>query len=62
VPIEMLWERIPGWTDNDSERAKKLVGNGVIDKLLAELENEANAGGQQTTTPQTGTGGSGGAA
>lgn len=42
VPVEMLWERIPGWTDNDSERAKKLIEDGTIDKLLAELENEGD--------------------
>ena len=38
VPVEMLWERIPGWTDSDVERAKNLVLNGSIDALLAEVE------------------------
>lgn len=38
VPVEMLWERVPGWTDNDVERAKKLVLNGSVDALIAEAE------------------------
>jgi hypothetical protein len=42
VPVEMLWERLPGWTDNDTERAKALVESGAFEKLLLELEAEAN--------------------
>lgn len=37
VPIEMLWERIPGWNDTDVERAKELVQNGSIEQLINEL-------------------------
>lgn len=40
VPLEMLWERIPGWTDTDVERAKELVESGDLEKLLAELIEE----------------------
>ena len=40
VPIEMLWERIPGWTDTDVQRAKELVETGELEKLLAELFEE----------------------
>ena len=40
VPVEILWERIPGWTDADVERAKNLVATGGIDTLLAELETQ----------------------
>lgn len=40
VPIEMLWERIPGWTDTDAQRAKELVENGSIETLLNELLGE----------------------
>ena len=40
VPIEMLWERIPGWTDTDVERAKELAADGTLEKLLAELVEE----------------------
>lgn len=40
VPVEMLWERIPGWNDNDVTRAKALVMTGGIDKVLAEIEQE----------------------
>jgi hypothetical protein len=37
VPVEMLWERIPGWSDQDGERARKLIEDGSIEALLAEL-------------------------
>jgi hypothetical protein len=38
VPVEMLWERIPGWTQTDVERAKEMVANGdSITQLLTEL-------------------------
>ena len=40
VPIEMLWERIPGWTDTDVQRAKELVESGSIEKMIAELLGE----------------------
>lgn len=43
VPLEMLWERIPNWTDTDVERAKSLVEQGGVDQLLAEIAAE-NAG------------------
>ena len=47
VPVEMLWERIPGWTDNDVERAKNLVTSGSIDALLAEVEQIAKEAANQ---------------
>jgi len=38
VPAEILWERIPGWTQQDVERAKKLAeSGGGIESLLREL-------------------------
>jgi hypothetical protein len=37
----MLWERIPGWTDTDVQRAKELVETGALDQLLRELFDEA---------------------
>lgn len=40
IPVEMLWERLPGWTDMDTERAKDIVENGGIDQLLAELAGQ----------------------
>lgn len=40
VPIEMLWEKIPGWTDDDVQRAKELAEDGTLEKLLAELAGE----------------------
>jgi len=40
VPAEMLWEKIPGWTDQDVERAKALVQQGGgMEALLRELAN-----------------------
>lgn len=49
VPIEMLWERIPGWNDTDVERAKELVKNGSIEQLINELlqQDQADQQGQQ---------------
>lgn len=38
VPAEMLWERIPGWTQQDVERAKRAAeAGGGIESLLREL-------------------------
>jgi hypothetical protein len=47
VPLEMLWERIPGWTDTDVQRAKELVEDGTLEKLLAELIQETTPEPQQ---------------
>lgn len=53
VPVEMLWEKIPGWTDQDVERAKILAQQtGGLNQLVQELLNGA--------TPPAG-GGAGGA-
>jgi len=54
VPIEMLWERVPGWTDDDVQRAKELVESGGIEKLLRELIGET----APQNEPDKGTGGS----
>jgi hypothetical protein len=38
VPVEILWEKIPGWTQQDVERARaKVQDGGGIDALLREL-------------------------
>src|SRR5437868_14359354 len=38
VPVEMLWEKIPGWTDQDVERAKQLLEDGgPLVKLMEQL-------------------------
>jgi hypothetical protein len=53
VPVEMLWERVPGWTDIDVERAKKLATGEGIDKLLAEVDAiTKEAAAQQQNQPQ----------
>lgn len=51
VPIEMLWEQLPGWTDDDVQRAKELVETGGFDELLRQLLNETGGdqGGQEPT-------------
>jgi hypothetical protein len=54
VPVEMLWERIEGWTDSDTERAKELAQNGAIDALLAQFEANGLVGTGQPT-PRAGT-------
>ena len=40
VPLEMLWERIPGWTDDDVRRAKELVESGAFEKLIQQIVSE----------------------
>lgn len=57
VPVEMLWERIPNWTDADSARAKVLLQNGTIDRLIDALEL-GNTG--APPAPPTATGDTGG--
>lgn len=52
VPVEMLWERIPNWTDLDTERAKDLIESGSIDALLADLEKSLPGIGQQQAPGQ----------
>jgi hypothetical protein len=38
VPVEMLWEQIPGWTDQDVQRAKDLAKeNGGMNALMNAL-------------------------
>lgn len=44
IPVEMLWSRIPGWTDQDTARAKALVESGdMIDAVMAALEADQQA-------------------
>ena len=46
VPVELLWERIPGWTSKDSEDAKKLLDELRAEAMLmAELEMGATTPG-----------------
>lgn len=51
VPIEMLWERLPGWTDTDVQRAKELVQSSAFETLITELINNAPATPGQPATP-----------
>lgn len=38
IPAEMLWERVPGWTDQDQARATDLIKSGdSLDKLMVTL-------------------------
>lgn len=41
MPVEMLWGRVPGWSDEDTERAKRLIEEGGIDQLLATIAQDA---------------------
>lgn len=41
VPVELLWEKIPGFTQQDVERAKSLVQNGEFEQLIANLNQQA---------------------
>lgn len=46
VPVELLWERIPGWTDSDTARAKPLRAMAQVAALLEQVEK------QTTTNPE----------
>lgn len=42
VPAEMLWKRIPGWTDQDQTQAEELVRSGdSLDKLMVTLSKQS---------------------
>jgi len=59
VPVEMLWEKIPGWSDEDTNRAKSLIESGQgIDALMAELERMMDAPPPGTPQGANGRGGS----
>lgn len=49
IPVEMLWERIPDWTDSDTERAKTLVQNGAFEAMIQELVGGDNPQQQDTS-------------
>lgn len=41
VPAEMLWKRIPGWTDQDQKQAEDLVRSGdSLDRLMFTLNKQ----------------------
>lgn len=56
VPLEMLWEQIPGWDDDDVARATNLVESGGIDQLLALVDKELNPPADNTGGTGTGSG------
>jgi hypothetical protein len=38
VPVEMLWEKIPGWTQNDTTRAREIIEKGGgLEEAIASL-------------------------
>jgi hypothetical protein len=62
IPVQMLWERIPGWTSDDTERAMKLLEeqeNLDVLKALAESAQQQPAPGKEPGRPPTGEGGDG---
>lgn len=60
IPSQMLWEKLPGWDDADSERAKRLIESGdAIDQILAEIASQQAIEVAQATKP-TDNGGKGG--
>ena len=40
VPVEMLWRRLPDWTEFDSEEAKRIVESGAFDELVKGLAGQ----------------------
>jgi hypothetical protein len=52
VPLQMLWEQIPGWTDQDVERAVDLVAkNGGMNALMNTLLRSTAPPGPPVPTP-----------
>jgi len=43
VPVELLWEKIPGWNQTDVERAKTMVENGDGIQALLDAMSQAQA-------------------
>lgn len=41
VPLPMLWERIPGWTDTDVKRAEEMVQDSEFQALMEAIESIA---------------------
>jgi hypothetical protein len=52
VPIEMLWEQIPNWTDDDVKRAKELAESGELEKILAALAEQTKPQPEPTEQPK----------
>jgi hypothetical protein len=51
VPMEMLFEMVPGWTDMDVKRALELVESGKADAIMEALVNSLPAPGAQPAQP-----------
>jgi len=48
IPAEMLWTRVPGWTDQDQARAVEIIQSGdSLDKLMVTLGKQQMPGTQQ---------------
>lgn len=44
IPAQMLWKRVPGWTDQDQAEAENLVESGdALDRLLYTLNKQSQA-------------------
>jgi hypothetical protein len=44
IPAEMLWKRVPGWTDQDQQQAVELIKSGdSLDKLMVTLSKQTQA-------------------
>lgn len=45
IPVELLWSRVPGWTESDSIDAKRMISeSGDFNELFANLTKELGAG------------------
>ena len=42
IPVQLLWEKIPGFTDQDVERAKALIESDALTQLFTELDRQTN--------------------
>ncbi len=60
VPVELLWEKIPGWTQQDVETAKEMAAKGDAIGSLTDLLNRQMGGTPAPSAPGTGGSNSGG--
>jgi len=54
LPLEMLWEYLPNWSDDKTERAKMLMASGVVESLVSELARQDAAAAAPAEAPPPG--------
>lgn len=57
IPVEMLWGKIPDWTDDDTTRAKELILSGALDEFFARAAEATGQDGEPQTNSAEGSAG-----